>query len=291
MTYLKHFVLLIIMLSTPAINAYQRIYKHQLAVCAIFKNEAPYLKEWLEFYKLIGVQHFYLYNNNSTDNYKEILQPYIESKEVDLIDWDYPYALGQAQNSAYNNCLRKARGKVKWLGFLDLDEFLFPVQENNLQTFLKQYESYGAVCANWVMFGTSDIEIIPDNTLTIEALTTRAFLDEGVHKHVKSIVRPERVVSMSAHNPTKLYRNFFQVTTDKIKFTGPYSPTVALDKLRINHYWTRDKKWLTTVKMAHRYDYDKRGPAWVLEQASVMDKEQDYTIQKFVTWLKQNMCM
>ena len=39
--------------------------KYNVAVCAIFKNEAPYLKEWIEFNHLVGVEHFYLYNNNS----------------------------------------------------------------------------------------------------------------------------------------------------------------------------------------------------------------------------------
>lgn len=26
-----------------------------LAVCAMFKNEAPYLEEWLQYHKLLGV--------------------------------------------------------------------------------------------------------------------------------------------------------------------------------------------------------------------------------------------
>ena len=60
-------------------------YKYDLAVCAIFKNEARFLKEWIEFYKLIGVEHFYLYNNFSNDNYQDVLQPYINSKDVKFL--------------------------------------------------------------------------------------------------------------------------------------------------------------------------------------------------------------
>ena len=37
--------------------------KYTVAVCAIFKNESVFLKEWLEYHLLIGVEHFYLYNN------------------------------------------------------------------------------------------------------------------------------------------------------------------------------------------------------------------------------------
>ena len=32
--------------------------KYQVSICAIFKNEAKYLKEWIEFHKIIGVEHF-----------------------------------------------------------------------------------------------------------------------------------------------------------------------------------------------------------------------------------------
>jgi hypothetical protein len=43
--------------------------KHYLSICAIFKDEAPYLQEWIEFHRLLGVEKFYLYNNNSRDNF------------------------------------------------------------------------------------------------------------------------------------------------------------------------------------------------------------------------------
>ena len=43
-----------------------------------FKNEAPYLREWIEFNHIVGVDHFFLYNNNSEDNYEEIIEPYVK---------------------------------------------------------------------------------------------------------------------------------------------------------------------------------------------------------------------
>ena len=52
--------------------------KYTVAVCAIFKNESVFLKEWLEYHLLIGVEHFYLYNNFSEDNYQTSLLLYRE---------------------------------------------------------------------------------------------------------------------------------------------------------------------------------------------------------------------
>ena len=53
--------------------------KGYLSVCAIYKNEARYLAEWLEFHLLAGVEHFFLYNNDSTDDHREVLAPYLRA--------------------------------------------------------------------------------------------------------------------------------------------------------------------------------------------------------------------
>ena len=54
---------------------------HTLSIAAIMKNEKPYLKEWLEYHQLIGVEHFYLCDNDSNDGTEEYLQPYIKQKK------------------------------------------------------------------------------------------------------------------------------------------------------------------------------------------------------------------
>ena len=93
---------------------------YYLSVCAIFKNEGPILKEWIEYHLLVGVDHFFLYNNFSDDNYREILAPYIERGIVDLIDWPVP----QGQFPAYEDCWQKFRETTRWIALIDLNEFL-----------------------------------------------------------------------------------------------------------------------------------------------------------------------
>lgn len=45
-----------------------------LSICAVIKNEGPYLEEWIEFHRIQGVEHFYLYDNGSADQTKDILE-------------------------------------------------------------------------------------------------------------------------------------------------------------------------------------------------------------------------
>ena len=128
--------------------------KYNVSICAIFKNEGKYLREWIEFHKIIGVDHFYLYNNNSNDGYEKVLKPYIEKNEVTLINW----TKNQAQMEAYNDCIINYKEETKWIGFIDIDEFVNPISKDNIYEFLKPFEkNRGSVLIYWKIFGTSGL--------------------------------------------------------------------------------------------------------------------------------------
>lgn len=125
--------------------------KYLLSICAIFKNEAPYMKEWIEYYILMGVDHFYLYNNNSEDDFEDVLAPYVEKGVVTLHNWpDIP-----GQISAYRHWYENYRNETNWCTFLDLDEFLCPIKDVNLKDWLKRHQKYPLYAIYWKIFGTS----------------------------------------------------------------------------------------------------------------------------------------
>lgn len=267
-------------------------YKYELAMCAIFRDEAPYLKEWLEFHKGVGIQHFYLYNNLSKDQYREVLAPYIKNGEVELFDWKHTYTnvkeWSPIQRDAYNDAIKKASGKAKWLAILDLDEFLFPTETDSLIEFLEDFEEFGAVCANWLMFGTSHVAKIPQDRLLIETLLLRAPIDYEQNIHVKSIVRPERVFTCGGPHFCKLRKNYKQVNALKEPFEGARSPTIDVSKLRIHHYWTRDEDFFYRVKLARRQGWQE-GREGGLKRLLVLNQERDETILRFVPSLREAM--
>lgn len=122
--------------------------RFNLSICTLFNNEAPYLDEWIEYHHLLGVDHFYLYNSGSTDNYKETLLPYIQKGMVTLVEWPAPHlkkdeeaiwALS-SQIPAYENALKlRAEHETKWLVFLDVNEFIVPALADSLPTILEAY--------------------------------------------------------------------------------------------------------------------------------------------------------
>ena len=98
-------------------------FRYKLAVTAIIKNESRYLAEWIDYHLLAGIDHFYLYNNGSTDSTAEVLKPYIENGTVDLIDFP-----GQVkQLPAYHDALHRYMNECKYMAFIDADEFIRPL--------------------------------------------------------------------------------------------------------------------------------------------------------------------
>lgn len=256
--------------------------KCELSVGAIMKDEAPYLIEWLEFHKIVGVERFYLYNNNSTDSTKELLQPYVQSGEVVLLDW--PVTPGQ--KSAYEHCLRAYKTESEWIAFIDLDEFLFPTEKEDLKEVLKEFEGVAGVGANMLYFGSSGHKVRPEG-LQIEQFTKRSADTFDMNKYVKSIVRPQQVLGPSCpHFFIPINEEAALVTENQERLTSSIAERVSVQKLRINHYYTRSKQEIKEKVMRGDAFFPWQKALTVLESMDRNDVE-DLTIQRFVPQLRQ----
>ena len=89
-----------------------------LIVCAY--NEGPRLKFFFEFYRNLGVDHFILLDNDSTDNSVELVRT---SNDISIFS-----ARGSYKKSRFGvdwvNYLLSSYCKNKWILFVDVDEFL-----------------------------------------------------------------------------------------------------------------------------------------------------------------------
>lgn len=143
--------------------------KYYVSICGIFKNEAPYLKEWIEYHRIIGVDHIYLYNNNSDDAFLEVIDQYIKDDFVTLVDWPY----NQKQMESYKDCANRFKNETYWLGFIDIDEFIVPVIDDSIKDFFRRFHDRPSVLIYWRMFGTSGIvERDVEHTLVTESFTS-----------------------------------------------------------------------------------------------------------------------
>lgn len=265
---------------------------YTVSATAIFKNEARFLREWIEYHQLIGVEHFYLYNNNSSDNFQQILAPYILMGIVELFNWSKTYETTQEwtdiQCSAYKDAVDRSKHKTKWLAILDIDEYIVPVQHNKLSQVLKEFEKFGGVCVNWQMYGTSYVSKIGPSELLTEKLVYKAETQYGENAFVKSIVRPSRVRDITDPHFVRYKHGYFQVNTNKEQTANAISQIILTDKLRINHYWTKDEEFFNTVKIGRREAWTE-GYQNIMTRAGNLNQVHDNIMSRFVPHLRKRM--
>ena len=213
-----------------------------LAVAAIAKNEGDYIKEWIEFYVKQGVTHFLIYDNDSTDNLEDILQPFIAQGIV-----TYKKLPGkQRQYDAYTMAINNYKDKFRYMAMLDLDEFCFcRVPDKNLyefvDEFMKSHEQAGGIGVNWLIFGSSGYETKPAGGV-LENFLMCAEKDFGSNHHIKTICDPQKVLCFfNPHRPIYLrgYHNFNE-NGEIIK--EAITDEVSFSKIRINHYYCKSKE-------------------------------------------------
>jgi glycosyl transferase family 92 len=119
----------------------------KIGICAIFKDEAPYLLEWIAFHKIIGVDLFVLYDNGSSDGGAELIRQSSFARNVTILYWqDRP-----GQLSAYRHFHATYADAFTWVAFIDIDEFIVPLGAGSIRPVLlrKAYEPYADILLNW----------------------------------------------------------------------------------------------------------------------------------------------
>ena len=215
--------------------------KYYLVACGIFKNEAPYLKEWIEYNLLVGFDHFYLYNNNSEDDYLSVLQPYIDRGIVTLTEW--PEVPGQI--GAYRHWYDHYREEAAWCSFLDMDEYPCPLRDDDMKAWLRRRGKYPQYAVYWRVFGTGgQIDADPER-LVCEQYTTawprfhRATkvvwnTRYDISRFYKSMMHRFNVRFLGMNVPAVNQYGFFVNSWD-IHRHGLFPKT----DIQINHYWSK----------------------------------------------------
>jgi len=230
-------------------------YEYNVSACCIFQNEDRFLKEWIEYHRLIGVEHFYIYDNRSDDHSYEVLEPYIKDGIVEYTYWDRTYNIDKewwhVQRDAYVDAVKRAKHTSKWLAVIDTDEFIVPVEDRDLPSFLEDFEEFGGVCLSWVCYGTSGVQRVPEDTWMVEQLLSRSDFSYSLNKLVKSIVQPERVDEEKSFFPhTCAYiDDFYHVNADKKQLKKSVVRDACHQRIRLHHYWARDMDFLHQHKL------------------------------------------
>lgn len=222
-------------------NENRQSFKYPIAIVAICKNEGKYIREWIEYHRLKGINKFFIYDNESNDETKDILKPYIDKGIV-----SYIFFPGKSQQlKAYNDAINRAYKECKYLAFIDLDEFIY-LDNKSLDLYkyiddmIMSKKGACGIGINWCIFGSSG-KIEKDDGLVIERFLYSSNASRGYNHHIKTICNPRMIKTyISPHFP--LYKlGAHSINENGTRLYAWYNVINNYQHLRINHYFTKSK--------------------------------------------------
>lgn len=263
------------------------LFLYDLAVVAILKNEGRYLKEWLDYHLLAGVEHFYLYNNDSTDNYNEIIAPYVDAGLVTS-----KYFPGDImQFVAYFEAIQDYRFHCRYMAFIDLDEFIFPKNTTGtiMETadkILSNYPEASGLGIHWQCFGSNGQEKADYSCGVLERFTRRAKKDfhiigikEGNLYHgsgnvfFKSLLNPRHIKGVNIHC-AQYFSEHYAINENGSKLPSAFGfyPVVA-EKIVVNHYIIKSREEFNLKHKRGRADSNIK---WPVEYFNNYDRNEEF---------------
>lgn len=220
-----------------------------IAVAVIVKNEAFYLRDWLTFQALSGVDEVLLYDNGSTDGTVEIARTF-DRIPVTVTPWKLSAWIAKSdmviaeQELAYAHAIANHGARFRWMAFIDSDEIIVPVVDRSLGEALKPLEGHTNVSLPWVMFGHGGHDYRPEAPFT-HAFTQRAAEHSGALVNFKCIVDPCAVTLVRTHkvetrtHGTETVNDQGVAVSDYKARREPSFRSTA--RLQLNHYFLRSR--------------------------------------------------
>lgn len=220
-----------------------------IAIPAILKNEETIIREWLLHNRNIGVRHFFLYDNGSTDRTVEIAKATLGSGFITIIPWKLKVSANKddgfvhQQLLAFCHAIQTFGCDFQYMAFLDPDEFLIPLDGLSLDDALSKAGRPANLAIPWTMFGRNGHQTPPQGGVGANYLMRprHRFSDHLLVKF-KCIVDPCAVTRVGIHA--------FETISDgnrcsndsgyKAENNKRFSPEfLSGNNLQLNHYYTR----------------------------------------------------
>lgn len=123
-------------------------------LCCIGRQENAYIREYVEYNKVLGFTNICLFDNNydGEDDFNDVIGDYIKDGFVILKDYRNRKV---CQLDAYNECYKTYGEEYDWIAFFDIDEFMFINCNKTIGEYLArpEFNDYDMLHINWLMFG------------------------------------------------------------------------------------------------------------------------------------------
>ena len=123
----------------------------KIALCTMGRMENLYVKEFIEYYVKLGIDHLFIFNDN--EPYEESIYNGIDEKYKNKVTiYDAKLYHIDNQMSSFSKCYNDNMDKFDWFIMVDMDEFLFIV-DDSLKNYLtnKRFYKCDFIKIHWVI--------------------------------------------------------------------------------------------------------------------------------------------
>jgi hypothetical protein len=213
--------------------------RFDVSVMAILKDEAPNMEEWLCHHMAVGVDHFFLYDNGSTDELHEVLKPYADHGVVTTVY----FPMRGLQRDANNHVVRFFGDTTEWIAYVDIDEFLVPERDEPISQVMARFAD-----AEQVLVSRKEFCYAGRRT-PAEGLVTEVYREYSEHVPrmgtsevlAKPIVRPRGVARVGIHNALTVHGRTVNTAGEPTSEEATVIEDPSYANLQMNHYFT--KSW------------------------------------------------
>ena len=213
--------------------------KHFLSLVAPLKDEESYLLEFIDYYLIHGVDHFYFYDNESKIPVADVIGGYRGKCTVLQAPGD------AVQSRAYAHFCKHFKHETRWVAVFDVDEFVLPHKHGSLREFLADYDDCDGIGINWVMFGDGHHKSRPAGGVIENYL----YRDAKQSPFVKSVLKSEKLMGFfdNPHVATLVDGSIY-VDAHRNPITSARNENHTIDVIQLNHYFTKSEaEWKTKL--------------------------------------------
>lgn len=164
---------------------------HEMCICTMLRNQARFLREWVMYHAQVGVQSWYIYDNNSDDDIEDVMESLVQAG-FNISRHVWPWI--KTQEAGFAHCALRARESCEWVGFIDVDEFFYSPLRLSLHDVISNQSGSGnnvaEIRTSCYSFGPSGLKHLPPQGVMV-GYTCRL----GAPERHKSIVKPEALNS------------------------------------------------------------------------------------------------
>jgi len=219
------------------------------AIVCIAKHEKNYIIDFVKYHLALGFDSIYVYDNEDTPVYTDLLSSFKEVTVVHLPGNNYHKAI---QYIALDHFISNYQFLFTHVIHIDIDEYIVLKKHTTIHDFIREYihGDTAGIGINWRFFGSSGNIDYLDLPVPLRFIQCA----EQGDPHVKTLFDTSLFSGWNTPHSIDTHKNFSVKSTNGKSFFGPHNKDIDFSVIQLNHYKSKTFPEFTFIRSRGRAD-------------------------------------